>query len=78
MTTASVTMFDWTDYTDFGKGFYVHLEANQAMAYEWARRRFRGHPAQKMPRAVKFRRLLWGKAWQSLSRGRDGIPRNFR
>ena len=37
---ASVTMFDWTDYTDFGKGFYVHLEANKAMAYEWARRRF--------------------------------------
>ena len=31
---------DWTDYTDFGKGFYVHLEANKKMAYEWARRRF--------------------------------------
>lgn len=41
LSTASVTMFDWTDYTDFGKGFYVHLEANQAMAYEWARRRFK-------------------------------------
>jgi hypothetical protein len=40
ISTASVTMFDWTDYTDFGKGFYVHLEANKAMAYEWARRRF--------------------------------------
>jgi hypothetical protein len=39
---ASVTMFDWSDYTDFGKGFYVHLEANKAMAYEWARRRFSG------------------------------------
>jgi hypothetical protein len=36
----SVMMFDWSDYTDFGKGFYVHLEANKAMAYEWARRRF--------------------------------------
>lgn len=40
ISTASVTMFDWTDYTDFGKGFYVHLEANKAMTYEWARRRF--------------------------------------
>jgi hypothetical protein len=38
--TVLVTSFDWTDYTDFGKGFYVHLEANKAMAYEWARRRF--------------------------------------
>jgi hypothetical protein len=37
---AAVTMFDWTDYTDFGKGFYVHLEENRGMAYEWARRRF--------------------------------------
>jgi hypothetical protein len=32
---------DWTDYTDFGKGFYVHLEPNKAMAYEWAKRRFK-------------------------------------
>ena len=37
---ASVVKFNWTDYTDFGKGFYVHLEENQAMAYEWAKRRF--------------------------------------
>lgn len=36
----SVARLDWTDYTDFGKGFYVHLEANKIMAYEWARRRF--------------------------------------
>lgn len=35
-----ITRFDWTDYTDFGKGFYVHLEENKTMAYEWARRRF--------------------------------------
>ena len=35
-----VVRFDWTDYTDFGKGFYVHLEENQAMAYGWAKRRF--------------------------------------
>lgn len=34
----AVTRFDWTDYTDFGKGFYVHLEANRRLAYEWARR----------------------------------------
>jgi len=40
LSTALVTRFDWTDYTDFGKGFYVHLETNKAMAYEWAKRRF--------------------------------------
>ena len=40
LSVASVARLDWTDYTDFGKGFYVHLEANKAMAYEWARRRF--------------------------------------
>ena len=40
LSAASVARLDWTDYTDFGKGFYVHLEANKAMAYEWARRRF--------------------------------------
>jgi len=37
---AFAVAFDWTDYTDFGKGFYVHLEENKTMAYEWARRRF--------------------------------------
>lgn len=42
MTVPSPAMMssDWTDYTDFGKGFYVHLEANKKMAYEWAKRRF--------------------------------------
>jgi hypothetical protein len=33
-------MFDWTDYTDCGKGFYVHLDSNKNMTYEWAKRRF--------------------------------------
>ena len=42
ISSASVTMFDWTDYTDFGKGFYAHLESNKTMAYEWAKRRFVG------------------------------------
>jgi hypothetical protein len=37
---ALMVRFDWTDYTDFGKGFYVHLEENKVMAYEWAKRRF--------------------------------------
>jgi hypothetical protein len=37
---ARLVAMDWTDYTDFGKGFYVHLEENKVMAYEWAKRRF--------------------------------------
>jgi hypothetical protein len=36
-----VVHFDWSDYTDFGKGFYVHYEANMAMAYEWAKREYK-------------------------------------
>ncbi len=35
-----VTSFDWTDYTDFGKGFYVHLEENKALAYKRAKEKF--------------------------------------
>ena len=40
LSVASVARLDWTDYTDFGKDLYVHLEANKVMAHEWARRRF--------------------------------------
>ena len=51
---ASAVAFDWTDYTDFGKGFYVHLEENKAMAYEWAKRRFVSDWA-----VVEFVTTLW-------------------
>jgi hypothetical protein len=31
---------DWEDYTDFGKGFYVHLEANKKLAYDRAKEKY--------------------------------------
>jgi hypothetical protein len=35
---ACVSHLDWTDYTDFGKGFYTHKEENSKLAFDWAKR----------------------------------------
>lgn len=37
---AALTIADWTEYTDFGKGLYVHAEENKQHAYDWAKRRY--------------------------------------
>jgi len=31
-------LLDWYEYTDFGKGFYVHPETSKEKAVEWAKR----------------------------------------
>jgi hypothetical protein len=35
---AAFRTLDWTEYTDFGKGLYLHLEATRRLAFEWAKR----------------------------------------
>jgi hypothetical protein len=35
---AAASHLDWTDYTDFGKGFYTHKEENSQLAFDWAKR----------------------------------------
>ena len=39
MEVPSVSILDWWEYTDFGKGFYTHPEENKKMAVEWAKRK---------------------------------------
>ena len=34
-----MSILDWWEYTDFGKGFYCHLEENKKMAVDWAKRK---------------------------------------
>lgn len=36
----AMIMPSWPDYTDFGKGFYVHSQENKERACEWARRNY--------------------------------------
>ena len=40
-TDGEVGSLGWWDYTDFGKGFYTHLEENKNMALQWAMKRGR-------------------------------------
>src|ERR1035438_8086359 len=36
----ATVMPSWPDYTDFGKGFYIHSQENKERACEWARRNY--------------------------------------